>query len=361
MSHKFYIGGGETADWPDIPSKLDLPVMGLTYHNVLLLQQVSKISSRSEVDISTELGPFKLKVPLMTAAMDSVSGELMIRTLDKIGALGVLPRAHINDDIKENLEVCKRLSEEKVQCVYSVGLFNSVEETTKYVDNGAEVILIDVAQGGMKKIIEEAEKIKRKFPNIFIIAGSISNSLVVKMYVDVGIDILKLGVGNGSACDTRQQAGTGTPQLSAILDSCLVKGANIIADGGIKYPGDAAKALAAGAKVIMSGSIFAGTKEAPGKVVNGMKIYRGQASAEYMKTHKIRRGHRSIEGVSMEIPYKGSVVNIVEDYAAGLRSAFSYSGAKNLQEFQEKAVFQYIGEGTYTLENLPQIPVTRNT
>ena len=354
MSHKFYIGGGKTATWPELPQQTFAPVMGLNYRNVLLLQQVSDVSSRSEVDTSTTFGPFKLKVPIMTAAMDSVSGELMIRTLHKLGALGTLPRAHTSEEMKENLNLCKAFSEEKVNCVYSVGLADGFNEAKKYIENGAKMVLIDVAQGGMKKIVREAEKIKNKYPETHIIVGSICNYNVTKMYKDAGIEYIKLGVGNGSACDTRQQAGTGTPQLSAILDATLVDGVTIIADAGINYPSDLALALAAGAKMVMSGSIFAGTTETPGKIINGIKTYRGQASAEYMKDHGIKKAHRSIEGISMNVPYKGDVKYVIENFSAGLRSALSYSGATNLDEFRERAVFQYIGENTFTRESLPR-------
>jgi IMP dehydrogenase len=354
MSHKFYIGGGDMATWPNLPLQTFAPVMGLNYRNVLLLQQVSDISSRSQVDTSTTFGPFKLKVPIMTAAMDSVSGELMVRTLHQLGALGTLPRAHTEDEMKENLELCKSMSDDKINCIYSVGLANGFKEATQYINNGAKMVLIDVAQGGMKKIVQEAEKIKKKFPGVHIIVGSICNYNVTKMYKDAGIEYIKLGVGNGSACDTRQQAGTGTPQLSAILDATLVEGVTIIADAGINYPSDVALALAAGAKMVMSGSIFAGTTETPGRIVGGLKTYRGQASAEFMKDHGIKKAHRSIEGISMNIPYKGDVKYVIENFSAGLRSALSYSGAKNLDEFREKAVFQYIGENTFNRESLPR-------
>lgn len=361
MSNKFYIGNGKTAKWPDLPPNLGATVMGLHYRNTLLLQQVSKISSRSEVNISSKIGPFELGVPLITAAMDTICGEEMARALFKLGALGVLPRAHTQEEFAENLEICKRLNQEQISCIYSIGLSNSLEEATSYIDMGAQVLLIDVAQGGMEKIIEQALKIRKKFPKVWLFAGSVSNQLVAKMYMDAGIDIVKLGVGNGSACDTRQQAGTGTPQLSAILDCTNIAGLTVVADGGIHNSGDVAKALAAGANVVMSGSIFAGTKETPGKLINGYKTYRGQASSEFMKSHKIEKGHRSIEGVSMEIPYKGSVSKVIEEYSAGLRSAFSYSGAKNLSEFQKKSVFQYVGETTYALESLPQIPIEKTS
>jgi IMP dehydrogenase len=354
MSHKFYLGGGNVATWPDLPSQTFAPVMGLNYRNLLLLQQVSDISSRSEVDISTKLGPYKLKVPIMSAAMDSIISELMIRKLAELGALGTLPRAHTNEELTHNLSICSQLSKDHIPCVYSVGLATSMDESEQYISRGAEVILIDVAQGGMKIIVENAKKIKKKHPKVWIIAGSIANNLTAKMYMDAGVDIIKLGVGNGSACDTRQQAGTGTPQMSAILDASLIKGLSIIADGGVKYPGDVALALAAGASIIMSGSILAGTTETPGKVVDSMKIYRGQASAEYMKDHSISKAHRSIEGVSMKVPYKGDVKNVIDAFSAGLRSAFSYSGAKDLREFQKRAIFQYIGENTYQRESLPQ-------
>lgn len=354
MSHKFYLGGGNVANWPDLPSQTFAPVMGLNYRNLLLLQQVSDISSRSEVDTSTKLGPYNLQVPLMSAAMDSISSELMIRKLAELGALGTLPRAHTKAEFSRNLSICSRLSKDKIPCVYSVGLATSQTESDEYISNGAEVILIDVAQGGMKNIVSHAREIKKRHSSVWLIAGSIANNLTAQMYMDAGIDIIKLGVGNGSACDTRQQAGTGTPQMSAIFDASLIRGLCIIADGGVKYPGDVALALAAGASIVMSGSIFAGTTETPGKVVDGMKRYRGQASAEYMNDHNISKAHRSIEGVSMKVPHKGNVKNIIEEFSAGLRSAFSYSGAKNLVEFQKRAIFQYIGENTYQRESLPQ-------
>lgn len=354
MSHKFYIGGGDVALWPNLPSRISAPVMGLNYRNLLLLQQVSRINSRSEVDTTTKFGPYKLGIPIMSAAMDSISSEKMIQTLHSLGALGTLPRAHTDEELEENLAICSRLSSEGTPCVYSIGLSAPEEEAAKYIDMGAQVLLIDVAQGGMQQIVEKAKKIKNKYPKVWLAVGSIANNLTARMYKDSGIEIIKLGVGNGSACDTRQKAATGTPQMSAIFDTSLIEGLTLIADGGIRYPSDVALALAAGAAIVMSGSIFAGTTETPGKVVNGMKLYRGQASAEYMKDHKIDKGHRSIEGISMKVPYRGSVSHILEDFVSGLRSAFSYSGAKNLREFQERAIFQYIGENTFEVESLPQ-------
>ncbi len=147
-------------------------------------------------------------------------------------------------------------------------------------------------------------------------------------------------------------AGTGFPQLSAIFETSE-SGIFVIADGGIRHPGDAAKALAAGAKMVMLGTMFAGTEETPGEVINGMKSFRGQASEEYMRDNGVEvDGFRAAEGVTTQVMAKGSVAHVIDEITGGIRSAMSYTGAKNLDEFRRKSVFAIISDSTKA-ENQP--------
>jgi IMP dehydrogenase len=203
---------------------------------------------------------------------------------------------------------------------------------------GAKALLLDVAHGGMKNIVETAEEIQNKL-KITVIAGNIVSHDQAMTYKKAGLSIARVGVGGGGMCITRLVAGAGFPQLSAVFET-VASGLEIIADGGIRKPADFAKAMAAGARVIMVGSMLAGTEEAPGEVVGGVKKARGQASEDYMKDNGSKLGEfRSAEGIMAMVPYKGSAEYIINDLVGGLRSAMSYVGAKNIEEFQTKAQF----------------------
>src|SRR5262249_17638715 len=160
-----------------------------------------------------------------------------------------------------------------IACLYVVGLKNGLEDAKAYAKAGAKMLLIDVAHGGMQQVIDLAKKIK-KATKLTLVAGNIVSYEQAKAYKGAGIDIARVGVGPGSVCITRMVAGTGFPQLSAVMETTSA-GIPTIADGGIKYPGDFAKAIAAGAIVAMAGGILAGTEETPGEVIRGQKTYRG--------------------------------------------------------------------------------------
>ena len=183
-------------------------------------------------------------------------------------------------------------------------------------------------------------------------AGNIVSYEQAKLYKRKGVDIARVGVGPGGACTTRLVTGVGFPQLSAVLETTST-GIAVVADGGIRKPGDVAKALAAGAAMVMIGSMFAGTEETPGEVINGMKELRGQASESYMKDLGLEvDGFRAAEGIRTEVVVKGSVKHIVNEITGGLRSAMSYVGAHDLIEFRKLAVFNVISSSTYS-ENQP--------
>lgn len=290
----------------------------------------------------------------MSAPMDTVSGEVMIRKLAKMGAIGVIPR---NNNFSNTVSMCDRLSKDSIPCVYALGLSNAFEEARQLEQRGAKIILIDVAHGGMEKVLAAVKEIKSK-SKIFIIAGNIVSYQQALAYKKCGVDWARVGVGPGGACITRVVTGIGFPQLSAIFETTKA-GIPVIADGGIRKSGDVAKALAAGAKMVMIGSMFAGTEESPGEVVEGMKEFRGQASEGYMKDLGIEvDGFRAAEGVSTHVRTKGSVEHIINDITGGIRSAMSYIGAKNLKELDKMAVFNVISSATAS-ENQPHILYTK--
>ncbi len=332
MSFNFYHSLGKTEVWPNLTNTHPA---SLTYDDVLLVPQaLTEIGSRRETDVSVNFGPFKLKKPIVTAPMDTVSGEKMAKLMHKLGGLTFMPRVFIN----EALDACARLQKNKIKAVYSIGFKNAVEDAKKFKKLGAEMLLLDVAHGGMKNIVEVAAEIQAKL-NLTVIAGNIVSYDQAISYKRAGLKIARVGVGGGGMCITRLVAGAGFPQLSAVFET-VSSGLEIIADGGIRKPADFAKAMAAGARVIMVGSMLAGTEEAPGEVVGGVKKARGQASEDYMKDNGSQLGEfRSAEGVTTMVPYKGSAEIIINDLVGGLRSAMSYIGAKNIKQFQKKAQF----------------------
>lgn len=220
---------------------------------------------------------------------------------------------------------------------------------------GADCIVVDIAHGDSHLEIQMIKEIRKHFPQAQVIGGNVATGDGTKRLIDAGVDAVKVGVGPGSICITRQVAGSGVPQLTAIIESAKVaKEYNIpvIADGGIRFPGDVAKAIAAGASTVMIGSMLAGTDESPGMMMtrrgHKYKASRGMASL----TANIERNKREgndltkeeieeyvAEGVEAAVPYRGKVREVLTQLIGGLQSGMSYSGAHTIQEFQEKAIF----------------------
>lgn len=295
---------------------------------------MTEVDSRKETDISVKFGPFTLKKPIVTAPMDTISGEKMAHLMHQVGGLTFMPRVFID----EALGSAERLQKKKIDAVYSIGLKNALQDATSFKKLGAKVLLLDVAHGGMSSVVQTAAKIQEKL-GITVIVGNIVSLDQALTYKKAGLKIARVGVGGGGMCITRLVAGAGFPQLSAVFET-VSSGLEIIADGGIRKPADFAKAIAAGARVIMIGSMLAGTEETPGEVVGGVKKARGQASEDYMNDRGTSVGEfRSAEGVTKMVTYKGSAELIINDLAGGLRSAMSYAGATNIAEFQQKAQF----------------------
>jgi IMP dehydrogenase len=220
---------------------------------------------------------------------------------------------------------------------------------------GADCIVVDIAHGDSHLEIDMIRNIRQHFPEAQIIGGNVATAEGTKRLIDAGADAVKVGVGPGSICITRIVAGSGVPQLTAVMEcaeAARAAGVPVIADGGIRQPGDLAKALAAGAQTAMVGSLLAGTDESPGLIMtrkgHRYKASRGMASLEANIERNKREGndltHEEIEdyvaeGVEAAVPYRGKTREVLTQLVGGLQSAMSYSGAHSIEEFQEKAIF----------------------
>lgn len=220
---------------------------------------------------------------------------------------------------------------------------------------GADCIVVDIAHGDSQLEIEMIKSIRRRFPEAQIIGGNVATADGTKRLIDAGADAVKVGVGPGSICITRQVAGSGVPQLTAIIECAEAArpyGIPLIADGGIRYPGDVAKAIAAGASAVMVGSLLAGTDESPGLIMtrrgHRYKASRGMASLTANIDRNKREGNDLTreeieeyvaEGVEAAVPYRGKVREVLTQLVGGLQSGMSYSGAHTIEEFQQKAIF----------------------
>ncbi|HEY6556211.1 MAG TPA: IMP dehydrogenase [Polyangiaceae bacterium] len=235
------------------------------------------------------------------------------------------------------------------------------ERTDALVEAGVDVLVVDTAHGHSKGVLEAVADTKRRHPKVQLIAGNIATAEAASALIEAGADAIKVGIGPGSICTTRIVAGVGVPQISAIGDCAAVAERHnvpVIADGGIKYSGEVAKAIAAGASTVMIGSLFAGTDEAPGELVlykgRSYKAYRGMGSIGAMKRgSKDRYGQGGTadeklvpEGIEGRVPHRGSLGSIVEQLVGGLRAGMGYTGSRNIQELRKEARFIRItGQG----------------
>ena len=242
-------------------------------------------------------------------------------------------------------------------------------------NEGVDVLVIDSAHGHSKNVIETIKAVKQKFPSVDVIGGNIATADAAMELVKAGADAVKVGMGPGSICTTRIIAGIGVPQISAIFDvSTALKNTEVavIADGGIRFSGDIAKAIAAGADSVMLGSLFAGTEEAPGKVElfqgRSFKTYRGMGSIGAMTEREDANRYMQEdvaadklvpEGIEGRVPYKGLVLNVVNQLIGGLRQSMGYIGCKNISEMHEKSQFIEITNAGMTESHVHDVMITK--
>ncbi|MDA9664177.1 IMP dehydrogenase [bacterium] len=326
----------------------------LTFDDVTLAPKYSEILP-SEVDTSIKLSEsLKLKIPLLSSAMDTITESKMAIAIAKAGGLGII---HRNLDIKNQIIEIKKVKKQKLLVGAAVGAGpNEFKRAEAILKENINMIVVDTAHGHTKKVSEIIRFIKKiKTKKTVLCAGNIATPEAAKFLIKLGVDVIKVGIGPGSICTTRLVAGIGVPQLSAILNvrkGIKNKYIKIISDGGIKYSGDLAKAFAAGADAVMIGSLFAGTDETPGKLVkrNGklFKSFRGMGSVGAMNKGSADRYFQSKqkdvskyvpEGVEGFAKYKGKVDSIVYKLVGGLRSSMGYLGSKQIKYLRNKPQF----------------------
>ncbi|WP_319529059.1 IMP dehydrogenase [uncultured Cohaesibacter sp.] len=245
------------------------------------------------------------------------------------------------------------------------------------IDAEVDALVVDTAHGHSQAVLDIVSRIKKESNQVQVIAGNVATADATKALIDAGADAVKVGIGPGSICTTRIVAGVGVPQLSAVMDCSRAAdeaGVPTIADGGIKYSGDLAKALAGGAKVAMVGSLLAGTDESPGEVYlyqgRSFKSYRGMGSMGAMARGSADRYFQAEvrdklklvpEGVEGQVPYKGPVAAVLHQLAGGLRAAMGYTGSKDLAEFREKAKFVRISSASLRESHAHDVTITRES
>ena len=347
----------------------------LTFDDVTLVPKYSEILP-SEVDTSIILtSHLRLKIPLLSSAMDTVTESRMAIAIANAGGLGII---HRNLEISKQLLEIKKVKAKKLLVGAAVGAGpNEFKRAEAILKENVNMIVVDTAHGHTKKVSEIIKFIKKnKNKKTALCAGNIATAQAAKFLLNLGVDIIKVGIGPGSICTTRLVAGIGVPQLSAIINvrnGVKNKDIKVISDGGIKYSGDLAKAFAAGADAVMIGSLFAGTDETPGKLIkkNGklFKSFRGMGSVGAMNKGSADRYFQSKqkdtskyvpEGVEGFAKYKGKVENIIFKLIGGLRSSMGYLGSKQIKNLRDKPQFVKITKAGFYESMVHNVDIIKN-
>lgn len=348
----------------------------LCFDDILLTPQYSELESRSDPDISVQLGHINLPLPIISSPMDSITGVDMVIEMAYAGGLGILTRfidenllksmcefhgldviseslLHVKliNDARINLDHLQKHSIEKIPNKLSIGcaigIKNGVYDHSRAVlDAGCDIICLDIAHGDHKKMynaIEEVIHLKDKY-DFSLMAGNVCTPEAATRFAFAGVDIIKVGIGPGAACTTRRVTGFGAPQLSAVLRcsaviSEIAKNVRLVADGGLRTTGDMVKALWAGADACMIGYMLAGTSACPN--IGGGKVYRGMSSRT---VH--RRDDVAAEGIDIGVGERGLTSDLLTDYKLGLKSGFAMGGAIDIDELRK---VKYVRASTLTM------------
>ena len=322
----------------------------LTYDDISLIPtQVSRIKSRTEASTNCSFLGLKLNVPVISSPMDSVTGIDMAKELSNLGSLGILNRFDSSLDSVLNSKNGKGIK------AVSIAL-NTDLKTIEKIASKNYIICIDTANANNKEVLKKTEMIKKKF-DVKVIVGNIAHGGSLEQLENAGADAVRVGIGSGSVCTTSIQTGIGIGQVSSLLNILFSRKQKklkikIIADGGVKSPGDVAKAISLGADVVMLGRMLSGTRETPGEVIkyNGQlwKKYRGSAS------FGVKMRNEFIEGEETMVAYKGAVKSVIDGISDGLKSSMSYMNCFNLDELRKIETFAILSNSSY-LERLPRM------
>lgn len=365
---------------------------GYTFDDVLLVPAHSVVVP-AVVTLGTRLtDKIHLNIPVTSAAMDTVTEDGMAIALAQLGGLGFI---HKNMGIEEQAAMIKKVKNTVILEQYRetaavdtdnrllVGAAvsvadNTMERVDALVAAGVDIITVDSAHGHSKGVLDNIKAIRQAYPDLDIVGGNIVTAQAAIDLIYAGATVIKVGVGPGSICTTRVVAGVGVPQLTAVNNVYEVAKTyhiGVIADGGITQSGDIAKALAAGADVVMLGGLLAGTEETPGEVleVNGRKVktYVGMGSLSAMKRGSSDRyfqgGQKELkklvpEGIEATVPYKGEMREVIHQMMGGLRSGMGYVGCKTIYELKRDARFVKISNAglreshPHDVENIKEAP-----
>lgn len=331
------------------------------YDDILLVPKRSPVDSRSNVSLETQLADVSLTCPVTSAPMDTVTEKELAQALTNEGGLGFIHRfLSIDEQIAQIKAVDGKVAG-------TIGVEEDYVTNAKRLYNaGADIVCLDIAHGHLNRCLEATEKIVSEHPEITLCVGNVATKQGVFDLIQSGADIVKVGIGSGSHCLTREVTGVGVPQFTAIREATkgiqkaveenLVESENeigVIADGGIQTSGDISKALMAGADAIMAGGLFASCKEAPGKTVikDGVKYRqtRGMASEE---AREERDGGEetteagAVEGAECLTEVNSTVSEVIQELSEGISSALSYCGGHNIQQARENSEFKQVTHST---------------
>ena len=347
----------------------------LTFDDVTLAPNYSEILP-SETNTSIKLSKnLTLKIPLISSAMDTVTEGSMAAAIAEKGGIGVI---HRNLSIEKQIFEIKKVKQKKLLVGAAVGASSEEHRRAKRIlKENLDLIVVDTAHAHTKKVSDIIKMIvKTKPKKTTLCAGNIATAEAAKFLIKLGVDVIKVGIGPGSICTTRLVAGIGVPHLSAIMNVKSGVGnrkVSIIADGGIKFSGDIAKALAAGADAVMIGSLFAGTDQAPGKIIkkNGklFKSFRGMGSIgamnkgsadRYFQTKQKNSSKYVPEGVEGFVKYKGKVDKVIYQLVGGLKSSMGYLGSKKITHLRKKTKFYKITKAGFFESMVHNIDEVKN-
>jgi len=332
----------------------------LSFDDITLVPRYNNIVSRKNVNTNVDLGDLELSIPVFSSNMDTITGSDMAREMCRLGGLGFLHRfCSIEDNVTLYRDACfESVAQMFVnwrrtgEAVVSLGVNEGLDRFHALYEVGARYFCIDIAHGHSAPVGRLIEQIKSKRDDVYTIAGNVCHATGAEYLADKGADAVKVGIGPGSVCSTRVKTGFGVPQFSAIQE-CRRVNVFVIADGGIRTPGDAVKAFVAGADAVMLGGMLSGTDETPGEVMDepiwetaspagtlrrSYKLFRGMASKEAQDDFMGSMSDwKTAEGVEIKVDYRGPVADVIADLMGGIRSGMTYCGANSLSQIRERA------------------------